>query len=235
VRRHRAAGGAPRAPYLGPRKSAAWAVGVDLVSYAMLIGFVYAYFIMVPSVVPAPARRRRRRCSRWSSAAAAAGRRPGASLWLARRDGWRDTFARLAIGAGRGFFLRLATSGAISSRRYHEGSVYDLAWIVPFFCYLWAVARGAASAADAEPVPAAAVAAAVFSAAPVFLIPADRLRAAARAADRRSGRLGPAAADDPGDGGGLGVLTLRLSVQSGELQRATRVPLLAAAPSRPRT
>jgi len=40
-------------PYLGARKSSAWAVGVDLVSYAMLMGFVYAYFIMVPSVVPA--------------------------------------------------------------------------------------------------------------------------------------------------------------------------------------
>ena len=40
-------------PHRGPRKTAAWAVGVDLVSYAMLIGFVYAYFIMVPSVVPA--------------------------------------------------------------------------------------------------------------------------------------------------------------------------------------
>ena len=40
-------------PHLGTRKSAAWAVGVDLISYAMLMGFVYAYFIMVPSVVPA--------------------------------------------------------------------------------------------------------------------------------------------------------------------------------------
>jgi len=39
-------------PHLGTRKSAAWAIGVDLISYAMLLGFVYAYFIMVPSVVP---------------------------------------------------------------------------------------------------------------------------------------------------------------------------------------
>jgi PAS domain S-box-containing protein len=153
------------------------------------------------------------------------------SIWLARKTVWRDTFVRLAIGAGIGFFLRLATSDAISSGRYHEGSVYDLAWIVPFICYLWAALQAPATSGDAEPVPGrGGWQAAVFSAAPVFLIPAIGF-----------GLLGVQPIGDPGDSvrllltvlamvAGLGVLTLRLSVQSGELQRAdARLRLLAAA------
>jgi len=38
-------------PYRGPRKAATPGVSVDLISFALLMGFVYAYFIMVPSVV----------------------------------------------------------------------------------------------------------------------------------------------------------------------------------------
>src|SRR5436189_3431259 len=43
-------------PYLGTRKGSSWAIGIDLASYATLMGFVYAYFIMVPSVIPATPR-----------------------------------------------------------------------------------------------------------------------------------------------------------------------------------
>src|SRR3954469_5106888 len=39
-------------PYLGARKSSSFAAGVDLVSYGLLLGFLFAYFVMVPSVVP---------------------------------------------------------------------------------------------------------------------------------------------------------------------------------------
>ncbi|HEX9367197.1 MAG TPA: PAS domain S-box protein, partial [Vicinamibacterales bacterium] len=219
-------------PHLGARKAAAWAVGVDLISYAMLIGFIYAYFIMVPSVVPAAG----------SSPQAAllalvqvqrllllAGL--GISVWLAWETPWRKTFERLAAGAAVGFFLRFGTSGAISRGLYHEGSVYDLAWIVPFMCYLWAAIEAPASTGDAEPVPArGGWPAAVFSAAPVLLIPLIGF-----------GVLRVEPIGDPGDSfrllltvlamaAGLGVLTLRLSVQSGELQRAdARLRLLAAA------
>ena len=219
-------------PYKGPRKTTAWAVGVDLVSYAMLIGFVFAYFIMVPSVVPAPGPSPQAtlltlvQIQRMLLLVGL-----GASLWLARETAWRTTFVRLAIGAGAGFFLRFAASGAISSGAYHEGSVYDLAWIVPFICYLWAVIEAPASSADNEPVPArGGWRAAVFSAAPVFLIPLIGF-----------GLLRLQPIGNPGDsfrllltilamGAGLGVLTLRLSVQSGELQRAdARFRLLAAA------
>ena len=219
-------------PHLGPRKQAAWAVAVDLVSYAMLIGFLFAYFIMVPSVVPA------------------SGASPQATLlalvqlqrlilflgsmafvWLARQTEWRDTFVRLALGASVGFFLRLLTSGAISSDRYHEGSLYDLAWIVPFMCYLWAALEAPASGDD--PAPSALRGGwrrVVFSTAPVFLIPLIGF-----------GLLRIQPIGDPGDSvrlllttlamvAGIGILTLRLSFQGGALERAdARLRLLAAA------
>ena len=113
----------------------------------------------------------------------AADARPGAALragrgarrwcvWLARDTAWRDTFARLAIGAAVGFFLRLVTSGAISSGRYHEGSFYDLAWIVPFVCYLWAAPRRRVLGRCRTRCRArGGWQAALLSARPVFLIP----------------------------------------------------------------
>jgi PAS domain S-box-containing protein len=219
-------------PHLGARKNAVWAVGVDLVSYAMLIGFVFAYFIMVPSVVPATGTAPQvtllmlvqlQRFVLFAGLAAA--------VWFARRTPWRDTYGRLAIGATVGFFLRLVTSEAINSGRYHEGSVYDLAWIVPFLCFLWAALESPKSTGDTESVPARGNwHGALFSAAPVLLIPLIGF-----------GLLRVQPIGDPGDSvrllltelamvAGLGVLTLRLSVQTGELQRAdARVRLLAAA------
>ncbi len=219
-------------PYLGPRKSSTFAVGVDLVSYAMLMGFVYAYFIMVPSVVSAPGPSPQTtllalvQLQRFVLAAGLAG-----CVWLARDTAWRDTFLRLAIGASIGFFLRFITSGAINSDRYREGTFYDLAWIVPFLCYLWAAIEAPASRPDPASVPPrGGWSAVVVSVAPVFVIPFIGF-----------GLLGVQPIGEPGDSVrlllttlstvcGLGILTLRLSAQSGELQRAdARVRMMAAA------
>jgi two-component system NtrC family sensor kinase len=219
-------------PYLGARKTSAWAVGVDLVSYAMLMGFVYAYFIMVPSVVPAtgPAPQTTLlalvQLQRFVLVAGLVW-----CIWLARETPWRDTFTRLAIGATIGFFLRSITSGAINSQRYQEGSFYDLAWIVPFFCYLWAAAEAPKSAADPDSLPPrSAWRSVVMSATPVFLIPLVgfsllQLQPLGEPADSVRLLITVLATV-----AGLGVLTLRLSVQSGELQRAdARMRMMAAA------
>jgi PAS domain S-box-containing protein len=219
-------------PYLGARKSAASAVANDLISYAMLMGFVFAYFIMVPSVVPATGTTPQStllwlvQIQRFVLAAGLVW-----CVWLARNTAWRDTFARLALGATIGFFLRFITSGAISSARYQEGSFYDLAWIVPFGCYAWAALEAPPSSSHPESIPArGGWPAVVVSAAPVFLIPLIGFGIL---------RLQPIG--DPGDSvrlllttlatvAGLGLLTLRLSAQSGELQRAdARVRMMAAA------
>ncbi len=219
-------------PHLGPRKSSAWAVGVDLISYAMLVGFIYAYFIMVPSVLPAGAGSPQRtlltlvQVQRLLLFAGL-----GLSAWFARNTAWRATLAWLAAGAGVGYVLRLITSAAISSNRYTEGSLYDLAWIVPFLCYLWAAQEAPATSDESNRFPPRrGWRDAALSSAPVFLIPAIGF-----------GLLKVQPLGDPGDSfrllltvlamiAGLGLLTLRLSAQSGELQRAdARLRLLAAA------
>jgi PAS domain S-box-containing protein len=220
-------------PYLGPRKPLAAATGIDLISYAMLLGFVFAYFIMVPSVVPAsggPAPQATLltlvHVQRFILAAGLA-----LSVWHSRHTEWRDTFVRLSIGASAGFFLRFLTSGAISAQRYREGSVYDLAWIVPFGCYLWAVLEAPRSPPETSWVPLpGGWRSAIVSALPAFLIPLVGF-----------GLLHVQPIGDAGDSvrlllttlatvAGLGVLTLRMSMQSGELQRSdARVRMMAAA------
>jgi two-component system NtrC family sensor kinase len=220
-------------PHLGPRKSAAWTTGIDLISYAMLLGFVFAYFVMVPSVVPvsgAAPQTTLLRLVHFQRFLLAAG-----FIWsvrAARRSPWRDTFARLALGASIGFFIRFVTSDAIARGLYREGSLYDLAWIVPFACYLWAAIEAPRSSAAEEWAAPSAVGwrAAFVSAVPVFLIPLVGF-----------GLLRIQPIGDAGDSvrlllttlatvAGLGLLTLRLSVQSGELQRSdARVRMMAAA------
>src|SRR5688572_1596022 len=219
-------------PYLGARKSAAWATGIDLISYAMLLGFVFAYFIMVPSVVPAsgPAPQatllRLVHLQRFVLAAGLLW-----SVWLSRRTAWHATFVRLAIGASIGYVLRFITSGAIARGGYEEGSAYDLAWIVPFGCYLWAAIEAPRSSADREWGAAAGNwRSAVVSALPAFLIPLIgfgllRLQPIGDAGDSVRLLLTTLATV-----AALGVLTLRLSLQSGELQRSdARVRMMAAA------
>jgi PAS domain S-box-containing protein len=220
-------------PYLGTRKSSSWAIGIDLASYATLMGFVYAYFIMVPSVVPATSRPspqavlltlvQLQRLILFGGLAL--------SAWLARETSWGRPFAVMAVGTGFGFFLRLVTSAAISRGAYYEGSVYDLAWIVPYLGFLWAAFEAPRSLPEAESIPPRRGWSAVLVATvPVLLIPTIGF-----------GLLGAQPMGDPGDSvrlllttlsmvAGLGLLTLRLSVQSGELQRAdAQMRLLAAA------
>jgi two-component system NtrC family sensor kinase len=219
-------------PYLGPRKATTPGISVDLVSFALLMGFVYAYFIMVPSVIatdgPSPQSTLLVlvQLQRFILAVGLT-----LSLWYARGTPWRRPFIGLAVGASIGFFLRLATSEAISQGQYREGTFYDLAWIVPFMCYLWAALETPSSEAETagEPVRGGWRAVAV-AAAPIFLIPLIGFGIL---------RLQPLG--DPGDSVrllltvlstvcGLGILTLRLSVESGELERAdARIRMMAAA------
>jgi two-component system NtrC family sensor kinase len=220
-------------PHRGARKSAAWVIGVDLASYAMLMGFVYAYFIMVPSVI-APAGEsaaaqntlltlvQLQRLVLMSGLAAC--------VWFSRETPWQPTYNRLLIGCAIGFGLRLITSSAISANQYREGGVYDLAWIVPYFGYMWAALEAPATP-DQEPLPQPRGWQTVaVSTAPVLLIPIIGF-----------GLLRVQTLGEPGDSfrllltvlsmvAGLGLLTLRLSMQSGELQQAdAKLRLLAAA------
>jgi PAS domain S-box-containing protein len=220
-------------PHRGVRKASSPAIGIELVSYAMLMGFVFTYFVMVPSVVPA--------ASGTSQAALLALIQVQRFLLFAglvasfvdsAGTPWRATFARLALGTGIGFALRLVTSNAISEGRYHEGSAYDFAWIVPYVCFLWAAMEAPATAPEPEALPArrGLWENGLVSIIPVLAMPVIGF-----------GLLRVQPLGDPGDSirlllttiatvAGLGLLAVRVSMQSGELQRAdARLRLLAAA------
>jgi PAS domain S-box-containing protein len=217
-------------PHRGVRQHETAAVGVDIASYGLLGGFVYACFVLVPEV--------------------AAGGNPNGSLlvsvqvfrfalmagmwgaaWRARDSAWGSTYRRLAIGVTIGAILRIFTSGAIASGDYRIGTLYDFAWIVPLMATIWAARLAPASpesddAAERTPLFTFAL----TSATPVLLIPVIgystlRFQALnAEAAAFRTLLTGLATVS------GLGLLTLRLVVQRGELQRAdVRSRLLAAA------
>ena len=220
-------------PHLGVREETTGATTVDLVSYGMLGAFIYAYFVLVPSFVPSTGRDAEgallalvqvHRLLLLTGMVMAA--------WVAQRTAWVGTYRRLALGVALGFFFRLATSLAIARGAYHVGSLFDLAWIVPFLCYLWAALEAPRSPRRSElglEVPVGAQPA-LMSAIPVLLVPLVGY-----------GLLRLEPLGDPGDSvrevlttmttvGGVGLLTLRLAVQRIELQRAdARLKLLAAA------
>jgi two-component system NtrC family sensor kinase len=199
----------------------------------MFGAFVFAYFVLVPSVV-LPAANNSEGVLLWLVQV----QRLlliaplTAAVWAGRRTAWSLTYKRLAFGVAVGFFLRVATSLAISRNDYHLGSVLDFAWIVPFLFYLWAALEAPASSpleeipleASVEPTPV------LLSVVPVLAVPLIGY-----------GLLRVQPLGDPGDSFrvllttmtivcGVGLLTLRLAVQRGELQRAdARVKLLAAA------
>jgi hypothetical protein len=161
-------------PHRGVRKEATAAVAVDLAGWALLAGFIYAYFIMVPSVVPTT-----RQALEGVLLRLVQGHRLllvvgfGMAAWVARATSWRDTYVRLLAGCTAGFVLRMLANRAIAQGTYRDGSVYDLAWILPFIVYAWAAAEAPASPAAGDraielPVDAPP---ALLSAVPVLLIP----------------------------------------------------------------
>jgi PAS domain S-box-containing protein len=220
-------------PHTGVRKASSPGIGIELISYAMLIGFIDAYFVMVPTVVPAAASVPQAalltlvQAQRFVLFAGLV-----VSFAFAAGSPWRPTFARLALGAGAGFALRFATNRAISAGRFYDGSIYDLAWIVPYFCYLWAASEAPRSVPDPPDLPARRCRwdNGFVSAIPVLVMPIVgfgllRVQPLGEPADTVRLML-----TTMGTVAGLGLLTVRVSMQSGELQRTdARLRLLAAA------
>jgi PAS domain S-box-containing protein len=217
-------------PHRGVRQHATAAVGVDIASYGLLAGFVYACFVLVPEVAtggnPTGPLLVSVQAFRFALMAGMCG-----AAWIARDTAWGPTYRRLAIGVTIGAVLRIFTSSAIASGEYRVGTLYDFAWIVPFMAIVWAVRLAPPSPeADDTPDRTSLFAFALTSAMPVLLIPVIgystlRLQALSpEAAAFRTLLTGLATVS------GLGLLTLRLVVQRGELQRAdVRSRLLAAA------
>jgi PAS domain S-box-containing protein len=219
-------------PHRGPRSEVVAPVAMTIAAYCLLAIFVYSYFVLVPSVVPAarPAAQQRLlyfvQANRLLLLICLTG-----AYWFARETDWKPTYLRMAVGVGIGFLLRLGTSQAIARGDYQVGTVYDLAWIAPWLFYAWA-------AASAPPSPAPAgeidrpheVTPVSLLAVPALLIPLIGY-----------GVLNLEAVGEPVDSfrlfltslttvAVLGLVTVRLAAQGGELQRTdARLQLLAAA------
>ena len=218
-------------PHAGVRRDAVGSVGLVIGSYGLLAVFIYTYFVLVPSVVPGPTDPQATLLTLVQVNRALLFLATLTVMLVARRTPWRRAYACLAIGTGIGFFLRIITSLAIMRGQYQTGTLYDMAWIAPFLCYAGAalLAPDSPTTSEAVEVPSRAVHPAIV-ALPVFLIPligysflyfqplggaGDSFRALL------TGLVTVA---------GLGLMTLRLAAQGGELQRAdARMRLLAAA------
>ena len=149
---------------------------------------------------------------------------------VARDTEWGPTYRRLAIGTTAGAFLRLVTNGAIADGTYHVGSFYDAAWIVPFLTYAWAVRAAPASPeVDSADDRTSVVTFALLSAMPVLLIPIIGYAAPPLRSSDPEGTAFRALLTGMATVGGLGLLTLRLVVQRGQLQRADSLARLLGA------
>ncbi len=219
-------------PYRGVRRDAVGATAVDLISYGMLVAFVYAYFVLVPSVVTTAARTEVVLLALVQMYRLVLVIALAASAWAARRTPWFFAYACMTTGVFLGFFLRISTSLAITNGAYHSGTLFDLAWIVPYLSYVWAALEAPASprAGDTPPDKPVEAPSGVLSALPMLLVPILGY-----------GLLRLQPLGDAGDSfrvllttmttvAGIALLTVRLAVQRDELNRAdAQLRLLAAA------
>jgi two-component system NtrC family sensor kinase len=217
-------------PHRGVREEAVGEVGLVLASYGLLAVFVSSYFILIPGITPGGRDERIALLTLVQLNRALLFVGSIGVMVVARRTPWYPAYRWMAIATGVGFFLRILTSLAIIRGTYQSGTVYDLAWIVPFLCYAAAALASPESPAESDVEVPVARKHALVSAMPVFLIPLvgygtlylqplggtdDSFRALLTSVMTVAG---------------LGLLTLRLAAQGSELERAgARMRLLAAA------
>ena len=214
-------------PHRGVRASASGAISILVASYSLLALFIYAYFVLIPGILPTGPAAQALLLDLVQAHRLLLMLGMVAGAWAARRTVWRRTYILLAIGASIGFFLRIATSYAIVDGSYRSGSVHDLAWIVPFLMYLWAAVDAPPSRPEEVEAPGPS---AMICAVPVFLVPLIGYGFLFVSPIGGTGDSVRALVTGLMTVGGLGLLTLRLSAQGGELQRADeRLRLLATA------
>jgi PAS domain-containing protein len=218
-------------PHVGVRRDAVGPAALVVGSYGLLAVFIYTYFVLVPSLVPGPtnAQATLLKLVQVHRALLFIGMLTG--MIVARGTPWHRAYAYLAAGTGIGFFLRLITSLAIMGGKYQTGTLYDLAWISPFLFYAGAALEAPDSPKEAAPVTTHSSAAhTALASLPVFLIPLIGYGALYIQPLGGSGDSFRALLTGLMTVAGLGVLTLRLAAQGGELQRVdARLRLLAAA------
>jgi PAS domain S-box-containing protein len=218
-------------PHAGVRRDAVGSVGMVIGSYGLLVVFIYTYFVLVPSLVPGPTDPRATLLTLVQVNRALLFLAMLTVMLVARRTPWHRAYASLALGTGIGFFLRIVTSLAIMRGQYQTGTLYDMAWIAPFLCYAGAalLAPDSPKTSGTVELPSRAIHPAVV-ALPVFLIPLVGYSALYLQPLGGTGDSFRALLTGLVTVAGLGLVTLRLAAQGGELQRVdARMRLLAAA------
>jgi PAS domain S-box-containing protein len=208
-------------PHRGVRQHATAAVGVDVASYGLLTGFLYAYFVLIPDINNASLANRALLTSvlvfRFVLMAGMC-----IAAYIARNTAWGPTYRRLAIGVSIGALIRIETSTAIADGTYHIGSFYDFAWIAPYLFYAWAASEAPASPeaeSEAEERPSG-LTFALLSTMPVLLIPIIGYASVPLGSTDPENASFRALLTGMATVGGLGLLTLRLVAQRGQLRRA---------------
>ncbi len=218
-------------PHRGVRRDAVGSVSLVLASYGLLAAFIYSYFVLVPSMVPASVNAQTALLQLVQVNRALLFGAMAAAMITARRTSWYRAYSYFALGTGVGFFLRLATSLAIARGQYQTGTLYDLAWILPFLCYVAAALSAPDSAGEPASVYGSSPALhAAISFVPVCLIPLVGYATLYIQPLGGAGDAFRALLTGLMTVVGLGLLSIRIAAQEGELQRAdSRMRLLAAA------
>jgi PAS domain S-box-containing protein len=218
-------------PHLGPRISVAPPKAMTIAAYWLFAVFIYSYFVLVPSVIPAA----RPQAQQLMLYLVESNRLllllcMTSAVWFAWRSEWRSTYLRLAVGIAAGLLLRISTNQAITRGDYQVGTLYDLAWILPWLCYAWAAVESPSSPPVRASEPSHETSPVMLLVLPALFIPLVGY-----------GVLNIQAFGEPVDSFrlfltslttvvSLGLVTLRLAAQGGELRRAdARLQLLAAA------
>lgn len=216
-------------PHVGPRRDAAGPAGLLLASYGLLGVFLYAYFVFVPSlVVTAHEADATLLTLVEANRVLLAG---GALLALCGgwRTAWRGAYGYVAAGSTIALILPLA--GGLNVTGPFATTLSGIAWLASYLFYAKAAlaAPPSPSAADGVDLPSHLVNG-VVSAIPVALIPLVGYTVVHLQPLPETADLFRALLTSVMTVAGLGILTLRLAEQGGELQRAdSRMRLLAAA------
>jgi PAS domain S-box-containing protein len=133
-------------PHRGARRNAYAVTAIDIATVAVVVGFVVTYFILIPHIDPAAAE------AGWTSLLVLAQAQRllmltgmVAAAVVARGLPWAATYWRLAGALFLGNVLRAVLNVALEQGTYDQGSLLDLAWIVPYIGYAWAAAEAPAS------------------------------------------------------------------------------------------
>ena len=138
-------------PHRGRRPFAVPAITLDIATLAVLFLFTYAYFVLAPNLGASP------RIAEQSLQVVIVIQRflvlgaLGATVWVSRGTAYGRIFSGLMIALTAGFLFRTALSAQVLRDAFPTGAVpqalLDLAWIVPYFGWIWAAHEAPASVA----------------------------------------------------------------------------------------